>query len=162
MPYDHGVASRLRTAVMRAGPQGLVEERKMFGGVALLLDGSIAWGVLRSDLVIRVTDTAAALGRPHARPFDFTGRPSRGLVYVAPPGYAEAADLDAWVALGIAGARAPIARSDRLRARGPRESGRARDEAAGRRSRVVAAAAPREPGAREEYDPPRGGFGPRA
>lgn len=129
MPYDQGVASRLRTAVMRAGPQGLVEERKMFGGIALLLDGSIAWGVLGSDLVIRVTDTAAALGRPHARPFDFTGRPSRGLVYVAPPGFAAEADLDAWVALGIAGARAkratPKARAPKARVQA-RQRGRAR------------------------------------
>jgi TfoX/Sxy family transcriptional regulator of competence genes len=141
MPYDHGVASRLRTAVMRAGPQGLVEERKMFGGIALLLDGSIAWGVLGSDLVIRVTDTATALGRSHARPFDFTGRPSRGLVYVAPPGYAAEADLDAWVALGIAGARA-FAQTKRAtpRARAPkprvqaRQSGRTRATRTGARS----------------------------
>lgn len=139
MPYDHGVANRLRTAVMRAGPQGLVEERKMFGGIALLLDGSIAWGVLGSDLVIRVTDTATALGRPHARPFDFTGRPSRGLVYVAPPGYAAEAELDAWVALGIAGARAAV-RTKRATPRTPKarvqagQRGRTRATRTGARS----------------------------
>ncbi|MBZ5708113.1 TfoX/Sxy family protein [Nannocystis pusilla] len=109
MPYDQGVAARLRAAVMRARPQALIDERKMFGGLALLLDGSIAWGVLKSDLVIRVPDTATALRRPHARPFDFTGRPSRGLVYVAPPGFADERDLDEWIALGIAGARAAAA-----------------------------------------------------
>ena len=141
MPYDHGVADRLRTAVMRAGPQGPVEERKMFGGIALMLGGSIAWGVLGSDLIIRVTDTAAALGRPHARPFDFTGRPSRGLVYVAPPGFAAEADLDAWVALGIAGAQA-AARTKRAtpRPRAPkarvqaRPSGRTKTARTGARS----------------------------
>jgi hypothetical protein len=106
MPYDQGVAARLRAAVMRARPQALIDERKMFGGIALLLDGSIAWGVLKSDLVIRVPDTAEALQRPHTRPFDFTGRPSRGLVYVAPPGFADEGDLDGWIALGIAGAQA--------------------------------------------------------
>ena len=126
MPYDQGAATRLRTAVMRAGPQALVEERKMFGGLALLLDGRMAWGVLGSELVIRVTDTAAALGRPHARPFDFTGRPSRGLVYVAPPGYAAEADLDAWVALGLAGARAVPAKRAAIRPKAPKARARAR------------------------------------
>jgi hypothetical protein len=102
----------------------------MFGGIALLLDGSIAWGVLGSDLVIRVTDTDAALRRPHARPFDFTGRPSRGLVYVAPPGFAAEADLDAWVALGLAGASA-FARTKRpaRRAKPPKPRARPRTAA---------------------------------
>ncbi|MDC0723756.1 TfoX/Sxy family protein [Nannocystis bainbridge] len=127
MPYDQGAAKRLRTAVMRAGPRGLIEERKMFGGIALLVDGSIAWGVLGSDLVIRVTDTAAALARPHARPFDFTGRPSRGLVYVGPQGYAEEGELDAWVALGIAGAQAAVrTRRAKPRAKPPAPRARAR------------------------------------
>jgi len=108
MPYDHGVANRLRTAVMRARPDGLIDERKMFGGLALLLEGSMAWGVFGTNLVIRVAkgDAAAALRRPHARPMDFTGRPMRGFLYVAPPGYAEEGELDLWVALGLAGARA--------------------------------------------------------
>jgi len=44
MAYDHGVAARLRAALMRARPQALIDERKTFGGIALLLDGSIAWG----------------------------------------------------------------------------------------------------------------------
>jgi hypothetical protein len=44
MAYDAEIAERLRDAVMRVGPAGVVDERKMFGGVALLLDGSIVQG----------------------------------------------------------------------------------------------------------------------
>lgn len=117
MPYDPHVADRLRTAVLRAGPDEPIDERKMFGGVALLLRGSMACGVIGGDLVVRVGHDAAddALRRPHARPMDFTGKPLRGFVYVAPAGFASDADLDAWVARGLAGARTAAAKPARER-----------------------------------------------
>ncbi len=108
MPYDEGVARRLRAAVLRARPAEPVDERKMFGGVALLLGGNMACGVIGAELVIRVAeaDVDAALRRPHARPMDFTGRPMRGFLYVGAAGFASEDALDGWVALGLAGARA--------------------------------------------------------
>jgi TfoX/Sxy family transcriptional regulator of competence genes len=107
MAYDAEIAERLRDAVMRVGPAGVVDERKMFGGVALLLDGSMACGVIGTDLVVRTGEAGAdeALRQPHARPMDFTGRPMKGFVYVAAPGFASEAALDAWVVRGVAGAR---------------------------------------------------------
>jgi TfoX/Sxy family transcriptional regulator of competence genes len=75
----------------------------MFGGLAFMVDGHMACGVLRDELIVRVgAESDAALADPHARPFDFTGRPSRGMVYVAPSGVATDADLERWVARGIA------------------------------------------------------------
>ena len=38
-----------------------------------------------------------ALTRPHTRPMDFTGRPSRGMVYVGPAGVRTAPQLKRWV-----------------------------------------------------------------
>jgi TfoX/Sxy family transcriptional regulator of competence genes len=111
MPYDEHVADRLRTAVLRADTDDPIDERKMFGGVALLLRGSMACGVIGSELVVRVGPDPSddALRQPHARPMDFTGKPLRGFVYVAPAGFASDADLDAWVARGLAGARSAAA-----------------------------------------------------
>ncbi len=107
MAFDTHLADRLRTAILRARPDEPVDERKMFGGLALMLGGSMACGVIGDQLMVRVGHdaTAAALQRPHARPMDFTGKPLRGFVYVAGPGFSSDADLDAWVALGLAGAR---------------------------------------------------------
>lgn len=107
MAFDTHLADRLRTAILRARPDEPVDERKMFGGLALMLGGSMACGVIGDELMVRVGHdaTAAALQRPHARPMDFTGKPLRGFVYVAGPGFASDADLDAWVALGLTGAR---------------------------------------------------------
>jgi TfoX/Sxy family transcriptional regulator of competence genes len=61
-----------------------VTEKKMFGGIAFLLDGAMFCGVSGGDLMVRVGAEAheAALARPHARPMDFTGRPMKGYVFV--------------------------------------------------------------------------------
>ena len=77
MAYDEKLAARVRGAL--AG-RGGVEEKKMFGGLTFMLRGKMCCGVLKGDLVLRVgPDRAAgALKSPHARPFDFTGRPMKG------------------------------------------------------------------------------------
>jgi hypothetical protein len=38
-----------------------------------------------------------ALKRPHTRKMDFTGRPMKGMVFVAPSGIAKKAQLERWV-----------------------------------------------------------------
>jgi TfoX/Sxy family transcriptional regulator of competence genes len=103
MAYDEKLAERLRTAL--ADHEGVreVSEVKMFGGLAFLVHGHMAIGVLKDDLFLRVGSDglAAALARPHARPMDFTGRVSKHMVYVAPPG-SKGAALRAWVKLACA------------------------------------------------------------
>jgi len=42
-----------------------------------------------------------ALGEPHARPMDFTGRPAKNMVYVDPAGAEADKDLAAWVEAGV-------------------------------------------------------------
>ena len=59
----------------------------------------MAVGVVHDDLMVRVGAAGhdCALSEPHTRPMDFTGRPSRGMVYVAPPGVLTDAALARWV-----------------------------------------------------------------
>ncbi len=104
MAYDEGLAQRVREAL--AHEQGLTE-RRMFGGVCFMLDGNMAVGISGEELVVRTGPQryVEALARPHARVFDFTGRPMRGWVFAAPAGEDEDADLRGWVALGVAYAR---------------------------------------------------------
>ena len=42
-----------------------------------------------------------ALAERHARPFDFTGKPLAGWIYVSPEGYEKDTDLRAWVRRGV-------------------------------------------------------------
>lgn len=105
MAYDEMVANRLRAAFARAlGPSDDIEEKKMFGGMAGMVNGHMCVGVIGNELVVRARtgDAAEALSRPHARPMDFTGKPMKGWLYVAPAGFAEDADLDGWVKTGLA------------------------------------------------------------
>ena len=82
MAYDEGLAHRVRE-VLRDLP-GLVE-KKMFGGIGFLVHGNMACGVNGDELIVRVGPEGyqEALARPHARPFDMTGRPMKGWVWVA-------------------------------------------------------------------------------
>jgi TfoX/Sxy family transcriptional regulator of competence genes len=97
--YDERLAERIRRATAeRAG----VTEKKMFGGLAFLLDGHMFCGVIDDELMVRLGEERAgsALDQPHTRPMDFTGRPLKGYIYVAPEGLAEEAELRVWVDAG--------------------------------------------------------------
>jgi TfoX/Sxy family transcriptional regulator of competence genes len=74
MSYDLVLADRIRRVL---GSRPDLSERKMFGGLAFLLDDKMCCGIVDRDLMVRVGPAryAEALARPHARPMDFTGRP---------------------------------------------------------------------------------------
>ena len=76
----------------------------MFGGLAFLLKGKMFCGVLQKDLVLRLGPEAGeqALKSPHVRPMDFTGRPMKGYVYVAPAGVPSDRALQQWLERAIA------------------------------------------------------------
>ena len=79
-----------------------VDERKMFGGIAFLVAGNMACGVMRDDLMVRMEpDTAAALeSEPGVRRFDMGDRPMKGWLLVAPEATADDGDLERWVRRG--------------------------------------------------------------
>lgn len=96
MAYDEGLAERLREVF-----QGQTEtvEKRMFGGLAFMVNGNMCCGVERESLMARVgpDQYEEALTLPNARPMDFTGRPMRGFVYVDPDGMESDEGLNEWV-----------------------------------------------------------------
>jgi len=96
MAYDETVAYRVREALAQ---QDGVTERKMFGGLAFMVNGHMCCGVRQDHLMVRVgpQQYETALAQAHAREMDFTGRPMKGIVWVDRPGYAADDDLRAWV-----------------------------------------------------------------
>ena len=95
MAYDEELADRVR--VLLAAEEGLTE-RKMFGGLAFMVEGNMACGIVRDELMLRLGAEGAesALEHPAVRQMDFTGRPMTGMVYVEPGGLDEA-QLGRWV-----------------------------------------------------------------
>jgi TfoX/Sxy family transcriptional regulator of competence genes len=93
--YDERLAKRVRDIL--AGDPTL-SERKMFGGLAFMLDGNMCCGIVGDRLMLRLGAGLAeqALERTHVQPMDFTGRPMTGMVFVAPEGLRGKA-LRTWV-----------------------------------------------------------------
>ncbi len=96
MAYDEKLTARVRKAL--AGHRG-VTGKKMFGGIAFLLNGRMCCGVLKHDLVVRIGPERyeKALSQPHTRPMDFTGRPLKGFVFVDSNGCKSDKSLGKWV-----------------------------------------------------------------
>ncbi len=101
MPYDESLVERIRPLLAHRDD---VREQKMFGGLAFMVGDKMCVGVTNDDLMVRLgaDDHDAALKRPHARPMDFTGRPMKGFVFVAPDGIKTQRQLQAWVDLALA------------------------------------------------------------
>ena len=100
MAYDEKLAGRIRAVLSRSGE---FDERKMFGGVAFMVDGHMCCGIVDRTLMLRVGTEAYqdALRKPHTRMMDFTGKPLKGFIYVDPPGLKTPAALAGWLDQGL-------------------------------------------------------------
>jgi TfoX/Sxy family transcriptional regulator of competence genes len=100
MAYDEKLAERIRLELAR---QPGVVEKKMFGGVAYLVQGNMACGVHKNNLIVRLGAARLEefISRPNVRPFDLTGRPMNNWIMVEPAGCSSDDDLKAWVKLGV-------------------------------------------------------------
>jgi TfoX/Sxy family transcriptional regulator of competence genes len=98
--YDEHLASRIRE---RLGSTDGIVELQMFGGWGVTVHGNMAVGVMERDLIVRVGPDAFddALARSGVRPFDFTGRPMTGWIFVAAESVTNGRSLNAWVARGV-------------------------------------------------------------
>ena len=97
--FDEGLATRVGDLV--ADEDGLAE-KKMFGGLAMLLHGNMAVGVFGDGLIVRADPAAQDVLRADpARVFDMTGLPMKGWLLVGPEGCAEDDDLRRWAARGV-------------------------------------------------------------
>ena len=96
MAYDEGLAERIREVL--ADEVGLTE-KKMFGGLCMMVRGNMCCGIVDDILIARVgpDQYLHCLELPHVREMDFTGKPLKGMIYVDPEGIAEDEDLKAWV-----------------------------------------------------------------
>jgi len=102
MAYNRNVAQRLQSALDSMHAPAMLP-KKMFGGIAYLLNGNMACGIHGDGLIIRVGEEKylEALSGPGASVFDMTGRPMKGWVVVTPQGFATQPALIEWLQLGI-------------------------------------------------------------
>ena len=96
MAFDEDLAARIRDQL--ASRKG-IEERRMFGGAAFLLDGNLLVGVWKDSLVVRLgpDEGDEALKEPHVKEFDITGKAMKGWVLVGPGGVEGDEQLGNWI-----------------------------------------------------------------
>jgi TfoX/Sxy family transcriptional regulator of competence genes len=105
MAYDEDLANRIRELI--AGEAGLTE-KKMFGGLAFLIDGNMSVSASgQGGLMVRVdpAETDALVAKPHAAPFEMRGRSMPGWLRVDAEGVRTKRQLEPWVKRGVAYAR---------------------------------------------------------
>jgi TfoX/Sxy family transcriptional regulator of competence genes len=97
MPYDQALADRVRRAL--AGKRGLTE-KKMFGGIAFLVNGAMCVGVDKTDLIVRCEkdETESLLRKNGVRVFDLSGgRPMKGWLLVGPEATRSTQGFKSWI-----------------------------------------------------------------
>ena len=104
MAADETLSNRVRALLSDAGD---VIEKKMFGGLAFLVQGNMSVGVHGSELIVRIdpVETDDALAELGVRIFDTTGRPMRGWLLVSAEGLGDDTSLARWVERGVSYAR---------------------------------------------------------
>lgn len=105
MAYDEDLANRVRELV--AAEPG-VEEKRMFGGLAFLVNGNMSVAVSsQGGLLVRVprADTDKLAERAHVAPMVMGGRETRGWLRVEAAGVQTRRQLASWVARGVGFAR---------------------------------------------------------
>lgn len=96
MAYDEVLADRIRDLLVDVGG---VSERKMFGGLAFMVNGNMLCGPQGDDLLVRVGADRyeEALAQEGAGEMRFTGKPMRGFVTVQGEALGEDAALREWL-----------------------------------------------------------------
>ena len=112
MAYDTDLADRIRELI--ATEKG-VDERRMFGGLAFLVNGNISVAASRQGgLLVRVppAETEELTADDRVSPMVMAGQPRRGWLYVSATAD-EDAWVEEWVARGVAYARSLPAKRGR-------------------------------------------------
>jgi len=101
MAYDEDLAHRIRELI--ASERG-VEEKRMFGGLAFLINGNMSVAVSgKGGLMVRVPpdETEKLLTRDHVQPMVMAGRETRGWLRVSDDGVRTKRQLQPWVTRGV-------------------------------------------------------------
>lgn len=100
MAYNQKLAERIRAAL---DGKKHVDEKKMFGGIAFMLDGKMCIGVMKDDIMLRVDPEhlEAFLEKKGARRFEMGGKKSKSWVFVGPEGTQSNEDFNWWLATAL-------------------------------------------------------------
>jgi TfoX/Sxy family transcriptional regulator of competence genes len=106
MAYDEDLANRIRELI--AAVDATVTEKKMFGGLAFLVNGNMSVSASgRGGLMLRCDpdQTEALIAKPHCTRMVMRGREMDGWLRVDDEGIRTKRQLEPWVKRGVGYAR---------------------------------------------------------
>jgi TfoX/Sxy family transcriptional regulator of competence genes len=100
MPYSTTLEDKIEDIVHQW--DGIIEKKKMFGGICYLINGNMSFGVWKDYLIVRMGIDLAAerLKYNHVRQFDITGKPLKGWVMVEKGSWNKRDELTSWLDIG--------------------------------------------------------------
>ena len=100
MAYDTELADRIQRI---HGGWAALQKKRMFGGLAWMLNGHMAFGLLEDALMVRCGPQryADCLAVEGVREFDLTGKVMKGWVVVPSDLLEEEPELRRWMSVGL-------------------------------------------------------------
>jgi TfoX/Sxy family transcriptional regulator of competence genes len=100
MAYNEKLAEKIRISLN--GVRN-VKEKKMFGGIAFMVNDKMCVGVDKDDLIFRCEpeQTDELLAKKGARIFNLTGKPMKGWLLIGPEATSGKKNLDYWITLAL-------------------------------------------------------------
>src|SRR4051794_3060485 len=100
MAYNEKLAARVRTALKDLSD---LQEKKMFGGLAFLVDGKMCINISKDRLMCRIDPALHddALTHKATQTVTMRGKPYRGYIYVDADVLQTKKQLDYWLALSL-------------------------------------------------------------
>ena len=97
MAYNEYLADLLRSELKEQ--KVVFEEKKMMGGLCIMVDDKMCVGIIKDDLMARVGPHQYEyfLKKPGARIMDFTKRPMKGYLYASAEAWDNQSSLSEWV-----------------------------------------------------------------
>ena len=101
MAYSEQLAERIHQALDEKKVDYFA--KKMMGGLTFMVDNKMCVGIIKETLMARIGIDAYedALTKKGCLPMDFTGRPMKGYVFIAPEGIDFDEDLEYWIQLAL-------------------------------------------------------------
>jgi len=101
MAYSEELALRVGNILAQKNVDFI--EKKMFGGLAFMINDKMCVGIVKDELMLRVMEEVydSLLEQNHVRPMNFTGKTMRGMLFIEPEGFHNDSQLSKWIAYGL-------------------------------------------------------------
>jgi TfoX/Sxy family transcriptional regulator of competence genes len=101
MAYDQNLANRIANKLYEKGANFI--EKRMFGGIAFMINDKMCVGVVKDEMMLRVLDEHCEnlLELPHFRAMEFTGKPMKGFLFIDHHGLEKVSEFEKAIDLAI-------------------------------------------------------------